>query len=298
MDLRLLYLALAILGCAWGLTTPLLRIAVSTGHPPLGLLLWQQVFMVAILGLVMLVGRVRLPDPRPHLDLFVAVALLGSVLPGYFAFLTAAELPAGVRAIILAIVPMFALPIALIAGFERPKAGRLVGVLLGAVAIALIVQPGAGLPAGVGLGLVLLALISPLSYGCEANYLAWRGSRGLHPLQMMIGASVAGAILSLPLVVATGQSVDLLRPWGAPEWALLAAAVLNAGAYTGYVWLVGQAGSVFASQVAYIVTATGVLWSKALLGETYSAAVWTAFVLMIVGLALVQPRPSAVNKGP
>jgi drug/metabolite transporter (DMT)-like permease len=65
--------------------------------------------------------------------------------------------------------------------------------------------------------------------------------------------------------------------------------VLNALAYAGYVWLVGRAGSLFASQVAYLVTGFGVLWSMILLGERYSAWVWAAFALMLVGVALVQP---------
>ena len=52
---------------------------------------------------------------------------------------------------------------------------------------------------------------------------------------------------------------------------MLVSGVLNVLAYSGYVWLVGRAGSVFASQIAYLVTGFGVLWSMALLGERYSA---------------------------
>ena len=68
---------------------------------------------------------------------------------------------------------------------------------------------------------------------------------------------MVGIALTWPLAAATGQMV---RPaaWGAAEWAMLAAGVLNALAYSGYVWLVGRAGSVFASQIAYLVTGFGV----------------------------------------
>ena len=69
--------------------------------------------------------------------------------------------------------------------------------------------------------------------------------------------------------------------------------MLNALAYSGYVWLIGRAGSVFASQIAYLVTGFGVVWSKLLLGESYSALVWSAFVLMLAGIALVQPLAAA-----
>lgn len=277
-------------GAAWGLTLPLIRISVSTGHAPLGIVLWQKAIMAAVcLGLVL--GRRRsLPPMRRHLVLFSGVAIFGAILPGYFSYLTAADLPAGVRALILAIVPMFVLPIALALGFERPDARRATGVVLGAVAIALIVLPGAGVTPGIGVAVVALALISPLSYGVEANFLAWRGAEGLDPFQLLLGASLVGFAITLPLALAAGQTVPLAGAWGPAEWAILGAGVLNALAYAGYVWLVGRAGSVFASQIAYLVTAFGVVWSKLLLGESYAALVWLAFGLMIAAIALVQPR--------
>jgi drug/metabolite transporter (DMT)-like permease len=214
--------ALAAIGAAWGLTLPLIRIAVSTGHQPLGLILWQKLIMLAMLAALLAAMRKPLPRFRGNLGLFAVVAVFGAVLPGYFTFLTADDLPAGVRAIIVALVPMFVLPMALALGFERPDPRRAAGVLLGAGAVVLIVLPGAGVTAAIGLAPVLLALISPLSYAVEANYLAWRGARGLHPFQVLFGASVVGIALTWPLAETTGQMV---RPvaWGAAEWAMLAA---------------------------------------------------------------------------
>jgi drug/metabolite transporter (DMT)-like permease len=281
-------LALVAAGAAWGLTLPLLRIAVSTGYQPLGLILWQKLIMAAVLGALIVPMRLSVPRLPAHLGLFAAVAVFGAILPGYFTFLTAALLPAGVRSLIIAVVPMFVLPIALALGFERPDARRALGVALGAGAIALIAMPGADLPPAASLGAILLALISPFSYGIEANYLAWRGSDGLHPFQLLLGASIVGIALAAPLAAGAGQLVWPVA-WGAAEWAVLFSGVLNALAYAGYVWLVGRAGSVFASQIAYLVTGFGVLWSMALLGERYSAWVWAAFGLMLAGVALVQP---------
>ncbi len=61
-------------------------------------------------------------------------------------------------------------------------------------------------------------------------------------------------------------------------------------AYTGNVWLVGRAGPVFSSQIAYVVTLSGVGLSILILGEAYSATVWLALGLMIGALALVTPQ--------
>ena len=79
-------------GAAWGLTLPLIRIAVSTGHQPLGLIALAA-------GDHAGAARCRCSAPsacrcrrsRRHLPLFLVVAAFGSVLPGYFTFLTAAR---------------------------------------------------------------------------------------------------------------------------------------------------------------------------------------------------------------
>ena len=143
--------------------------------------------------------------------------------------------------------------------------------------------------------MIMLALISPFSYGIEANFLAWRGSDGLHPFQLLFGASLVGIVIALPLTAATRQFVWPHGGWGAVEWAVLLSGILNALAYAGYVWLIATAGSLFASQIAYLVTGFGVVWSMALLGEHYSLWVWAAFALMLVGVALVQPRGAAAR---
>jgi drug/metabolite transporter (DMT)-like permease len=84
--------------------------------------------------------------------------------------------------------------------------------------------------------------------------------------------------------------VDPFVPWQNAEWALLLSSLCHVAAYTGYIWLVGKAGAVFASQMAYVVTVSAVLFSALMLSEIYSGWVWSALALMLAGMALVQPR--------
>ena len=119
------------------------------------------------------------------------------------------------------------------------------------------------------------------------------GLAGLNPVEAIFWASLIGILISLPLTAVTGHWIDLSRAWGAAEYALLGLSVLHAFCYAGYVWLVRRAGTVFAAQVAYIVTGFGVFWSMILLDERYSGWIWGAVVLMTIGLFLVQPgKPS------
>ncbi len=294
---------LVALGATWGLTVPLMRVAVSTGYQPLGILVWQNAIMAALLLLFLRGMRLPLAVERRNLGLYAVVGCFGALLPGYFSFLTAAWLPGGVRAVIIAAVPLFALPMAIALGSERPDARRALGVALGAGAIAMIALPNGwtggetgGGTGAIATGAVLLALIAPFSYAVEANYLAWRGSHGLHPFQLLFGTSILLLAICLPLAEVTGQHPPRGWPFGAAEWAVVISGVLNALAYSGYVWLIGQAGSVFASQVGYLVTGFGVLWSMALLGERYGPGLWLALVLMLAGVALVQPRTGAASE--
>ena len=44
------FLVLLVMGVGWGLTLPLAKIAVSTGHEPYGLIFWQLVVVVLVLA--------------------------------------------------------------------------------------------------------------------------------------------------------------------------------------------------------------------------------------------------------
>ena len=77
----------------------------------------------------------------------------------------------------------------------------------------------------------------------------------------------------------------------------MAASVAHVLVYAGYVWLVGQAGPVFTAQVSYLVTLSGLFWSKLILSESYSPLIWLSLALMVLGMYLVQPRAKAVLAG-
>lgn len=283
--------ALLTIGAAWGFTVPLTKIAVATGHQPMGLVVWELAIGATLLSLVRLLRRNRAPFLKRHIGLFAFVALAGTILPGYFSYQAAFHLPAGVMAIVIAIVPMFALPIALSLGLEKPEPRRFFGLFLGLVAIVMIALPETSLPDPAMAVWVLIALIAPVSYAFEGNFVAWKGTGGLAAADVLLGASLCGLIVAIPLALWLGHWINPIRPLGSAEWALLGLCVFHIAAYTGYIWLVGHAGSVFASQVAYLVTGTGVLWSIALLSESYSGWIWAALALMLCGLAFVVPKP-------
>ncbi len=283
--------ALLLLGLFWAMTVPLTKVAVSSGHHPLGLIFWQLVLCVMVTGAILLFQQ-RLPRFTMAFVLHgFVIALLGTVLPNSFSYLAVSHLPAGIMAILIATVPMFTLLIALSVRAESFSARRLVGVMLGAVSVVILTGPNASLPEPEKAIFVLVALIGPLCYGLEANYVAWRSVARISPIQVIYGASVVGTLITGPMAWFGGFWVDMPGPWQHPEQALVLASVIHALVYAGYIWLVSQASAVFASQIAYPVTLGGVVFSAAFLGERYSFWALSALGFMIVGLFLVQPRP-------
>lgn len=282
--------ALAVLGCLWGVTVPLSKIAVSTGHQPFGIIFWQLIFSGIFLAIFIVFRKIKVKLRAEHLVLFTCVILAGTIVPGAFSFVAAYHLPAGVVAINISTVAMFSLPIAVMLKMDRFSTARVLGLVFGMCAILALIGPSTSLPDPDKSIYILVSLVAVFSYAVEGNFVAKYGLRGLDPVQTLVGASIVGIILITPLTWITGQWVDLTKAWEAPEWAILIQSILHGIAYSGYVWLVGRAGSVFAAQVGYLVTGFGVIWSIVLLDESYSGWIWGALVLMMIGLCLVQPR--------
>lgn len=288
---RRLYVAMLVtLGLGWGMTQPLGKMATMTGHGPFGLIFWQLVVCVLVLGGLSALRGKGLVVNRATLKFYVIVAVMGTLVPNATFYISAAKLPSGIMSIIISAVPMLAFPLALLVGMERFAVKRLFGLLLGLAGVGIIAAPGAVLPDPAMAAFLPVALVGPLFYAMEATYVARHGTAGLDAVQAMFGASVAGLILCAPLTLATGQFIDPFAGFGRAEAALVGSSVIHALMYAGYVWLASRAGSVFAAQCSYIVTGAGIFWAMALLGERFSPFVWLAVVLLLCGVALVNPR--------
>lgn len=292
MSRPILFMILLGFGVMWGATIPLTKIAVSTGHHPFGLIFWQTSLAALVLFVLIMLRRSSVPWDRRHLLFYGTIAMTGTLVPNSTSYLAAFHLPAGVMALIIALVPMFSLMIALTLRLERFQLSRMTGVVLGATAIALIALPESSLPDPSKAIFIVIALIAPFCYGIEGNYLSLNQPANTGPVATMFGASLIGTAVSLPLTLATGTFVNPLQTGlNAPELAVVGSTILHIFAYVGYIWMVKQAGPVFSAQVAYVVTPAGIIISMLVLGEDPSPYLWTALFILLIGLFLVQPKP-------
>lgn len=281
--------ALAAIGLAWGSSQLMSKVIVNAGHPPIAI-----AFTSTVLGAVILLGYLaargkRLPLGRRDIVFYFVCGLLGTALPNSASYYGYQELSVGVIAIVLATVPMATLLGALALGMERAEPLRMTGIGLGTLAVVLLVVPEASLPRPGQALWVVLPVITSLSYAAENLYIAKVKRADLEPLVMLTGLFCGASVLLFPANVAIGE---WMAPWplDIARVALIGQTLAHICAYGGFVWLIGRAGPVFAAQVSYVVTLTGVFLGMAVLDETHSHWVWLSLAAMLIGLALVKPR--------
>jgi drug/metabolite transporter (DMT)-like permease len=99
---------LLFIGISWGATQPLTKIAVSSGYQPLGLIFWQMSISAVVLGLVNMIRRRPLPINRRVVPFYLAIALIGTIIPNAASYKAYTVLPAGIMALLLSLIPMIA----------------------------------------------------------------------------------------------------------------------------------------------------------------------------------------------
>jgi drug/metabolite transporter (DMT)-like permease len=281
---------LLFLGVVWGLTFSLAKIATAGGAHPLGITFWQALLGAVILGVVALVRRQPLSMKPWALQIYAICGLLGSVIPGVLFFYAASRVPAGVLSITVTVVPILTFVLSALFGLDRFGFPRVMGVLFGALAVVLLVAPEQSLPDPGAAPWVLAACAASACYAVENLVIALRMPEDADSFTVTFGMFLAATAMLAPVVIATGSFVALTWPWGPVEWSIVGMAAVSALAYSLYIYLIGQAGPVFSSQVAYAVTLAGVFWGMALFGERHSPWIWLSLALMLAGLALVTPR--------
>jgi drug/metabolite transporter (DMT)-like permease len=233
--------------------------------------------------------RRPLPLDRRVIGFYIAFALIGTVIPNAASYKAYTVLPSGIMSLLLSLIPMMAFPIALIFGLDRFSIKRMAGLSLGLFAILMIIGVPDALPNAGMLAFIPLGLIPSLMYAFEGNFVARFGTGGAGPLQLLLGASIAGVVITGPIAVGTGQWINPIHVWGIADFALIASALIHTLVYTLYVMIVRNYGPVFSVQVSYVVTASGLGWAMLILGERYSGPIWLALAVMFVGIYLVSP---------
>lgn len=287
-------------GVIWGATFSLALIATSSGAHPLAIATWHVVLSGIFFIIFCLATGVRLFRIRRLRD-YTLVALSGITLPNLIYYTAAPHLSAGLLSITVSSVPLFTYAIMMLMRYEALVIKRVVGILLGMLAILLLVLPDQGLGADDVNFWIWLVVLCALLYAIENVYIGHGVEPDVDVRELLCGSHIVAVVLQLPLtlVLGVGEPVSWLA--GDAGLALIGLALSSGVAYSLYFHAIKTAGAVFASQCAYVVTISGVVWGILIFSEQHSLWVWSSVVVMLAGLFLVVPlkkRLSATSTEP
>lgn len=286
------YFLILCAGTIWGATFSLALIATEKGAHPLGLSAWQVILTAAFFLVAFLFARFTLFNFR-HLHHYLVLAVIGITAPNLLYYFAAPHLSAGILAITISTVPLFTYAIVLLLRFESIVARRLVGIVVGMIAILLLVLPDHGFSSDDASFWILVVMICAILYSIENVYIG----RGVEPeidiRELLFGSNLVASLVQFPLAVYLG--VDESWTWlASPAGLAIAGIAVGSGfAYAMFFYAIKTAGPVFASQCAYAVTISGVIWGMIIFSEQHSIWIWISIVVMMFGLVLVTPDKAA-----
>ncbi len=284
------YFIVLFCGVIWGVEFSLAKIATSENAHPLGLVFWQTsgggLLLLAICVVRGVVPRLNKRDGVRY----VIIGLLGSAVPGGLYFYAASRVPAGLLAIMVTLVPMMTYVLALVFRLDVYQPKRFFGMLVGFLAILLLLVPESSLPDPSMIKWLLLVLLACVFHAVEGLYVdAWVPD-DMDMMALLSGALIVVGVGIIPFLYVQDAWVPLAFPFTKIEWAIVAMAIVSSLAYAMFLSLIKMSGVIFASFVAYVVTTAGVCWGIILFDEVHSGWVWSAFILLLVGMTLVTPR--------
>lgn len=278
---------LVLLGALWGASFLFMRIAapefgaVPTAAMRVGI---ATLFLVPLMLL-----RDQGPALRRHWKPMLGIGIINSGLPFALFCFALLTLTSGAASVLNATVPMFGALVAWAWFGERPSGGRIAGLVIGFVGVAMLASRSVGFHADAGGSLLtpLLAIGACLGacicYGISASA-ARRHLAGLPPLASAAGSQI-GALLFLAL--------PALLTWparmpGAHAW--LAVAVLGVAstgfAYVLFFRLIDTAGPTRALTVTFLVPVFAVAYGALFLHERVTPWMLLCAGVIVCGVAL------------
>jgi drug/metabolite transporter (DMT)-like permease len=271
----------------WGSTYLAIRFGVETMPP---LLMAGSRFLLA--GGILYAWLRLKGAPRPQAADWKSATFLGALLLlGGNGLVTWAEqwLPSGVAALIITTTPLWMMLFDwLLFHGPRPRAIVWAGVVLGFAGVTLLVQPQSGDDSSPWLWAVLAMCAAPVG-----SLFAQRARRLDPPLLNTALQMLCGGGLMFAVGLARGEAGDFdlaavsLRSWLSFAYLVVFGSLL---AFTTYMWLLRVARPSVVATYAYVNPLVAVFLGAAIGGETMTAYVWLATVMIVGAVVLITFR--------
>ena len=237
-------------------------------------------------------GRSALRLGRAEL---ASAALVGLLLPGANSvlFITEQKVPIGLTSLIIASVPLWVLLLRLGVG-ERPDAVASLGLLVGFAGIVVLVRPGGD---SGPLGYLLLTVAAAFAWAL-GSFLSPRIPVPRDALVASGYETLLGGVVLAAIGLATTPASDLApSTWSSRSILGLIYLILvgSVVAYTAYAWLLANAPLGQVSTYAYVNPVVAIALGVIVLNETVTLRIVLGALLILVAVAIVVRRESAVS---
>jgi drug/metabolite transporter (DMT)-like permease len=273
----------------WGSTYIAIRVMVETLPPLLACAVRFSLAGLVVISVIGLRGgRARLRVQRGELAGAVLIGVIMLGLGNSGVTMGERDLPSGLTALIMGIIPLVVLLLRWFVGGERVARASMVGVATGLVGLVVLVAPLGltGQIAPVGLALVLLAAFS----WAVGAFLSGRIRLPADPFVSTGYQLVAGAMAALMFGLLDGEAGQVSPgSWSSGSlWALLYLIIFGSLiGYTAYTWLLQHAPVSKAATYAYVNPVVAVFLGWLLLGESVTAGMAVGAVLIVVSVAFI-----------
>ena len=279
------YVLLVALGAVWGSSFMLIKVALAT-IPPVTLAIGRVAIGALVLAIFIMARRQAWPVSGRAWALLAVMGVIGNVIPFSLINWGEVRIDSALAAILMSTIPLATIVLAPLFVRDEPiTPGKVLGVALGMVGVAVLIGPGALLGARGELLGQLAVTAAALSYAFNGLL-----ARRLPPIPVeVISAStlLCATIAGLPLCLLVDQPWQI-EPSLLSLVALVTLGIINtAGGYLLLFQLTLRAGSGFASFNNFLVPLFGVMWGVMLLGERPSPTALLSLLLIFAGLAAV-----------
>lgn len=277
------------LGLTFGLSLTILKIIFQTMDDPIWILFCQSTFSSILLLAFALFSKSDLSALRSNFGALALLATFGVIVPNIALYASARHISVGSMSLLLALIPFFVYIIALLTKLEKLNLLRIFGLTLGFCAMFLLIFPGTHLEIGIAKPWLLVGVLTPIFIASANVFLSRARFRPVDPISIALGMNSLTAIVLAPIVYFTSSSPFILKSAGL-SLAVLSLSVITSVGFIVFVKLIKNHGPVFASQVNYLVTISGVAWGFIIFSESHSSQFWFALGLILCGLFCVRPN--------
>lgn len=208
--------------------------------------------------------------------------------------------PAGITALIIALMPLWIAVLGRIVFGERTSRLAIVGIVLGLAGVMILVAPTGIGALALSAGGIAAVMVSPISWASGSLYSSHRARLPRLPLVATAMQMFCGAIVLGVLSLATGELAHFSpaavsgRSWLAFAYLVTIGSGIG---YTTYVWLLRVAPLPKIATYAYVNPIVAFVLSAIVLGEQISARTVVAAVVIVAAVAIIVTARNRASTG-